>query len=77
MFADFVYTSESNENCEKYSTRRWYNEVPLVRFSFFSINYWHDWIDYIFMRYKLDYTANVYRQTTDKLIFKSVISTQR
>ena len=25
----------------------------------------------------LDYTANVYRQTTDKLMFKSVISTVR
>ena len=26
---------------------------------------------------KYNYTANVYRQTTDELMFKSVISTQR
>ena len=29
------------------------------------------------MLWKHFYTANVYRQTTDKLMFKSVISTQR
>ena len=30
--ADFVYTSESNESCEKHSTQRWYDEVTLVFF---------------------------------------------
>ena len=27
--ADFVYTSESNESCEKHSTQRWKDNLPL------------------------------------------------